>query len=150
LQPRQSLVVHLTVASNQITGFIICDRLTDCIGLTRLTLFTFVTAYLPLRRALTCALRLQPSSSLPSERTIGRVGLTPTSHMTLRGAPQMTPALPKNLPIKDIRYISFSCLIILCILSPDYPAQFPNSVQDRFGCMPAKNRESDQESTMRL
>lgn len=91
-KPRQSLVVHLTVASNQMTGFIFCDRLTDCIGLTRLTLFTFVTAYLLLRRALTYALRLQPSSSLPSERTIGRVGLTPTAHMTLRGAPQMTPA----------------------------------------------------------
>ena len=50
-------------------------------------LFTFVTAYLPLRRALTYALRLRPSSSLTPERTIGRAGLAPASKETLRGAP---------------------------------------------------------------
>jgi hypothetical protein len=44
-------------------------------------------AYLPLRRALALALRLLPSSSLTSERTIRCAGFPPASHATLRGAP---------------------------------------------------------------
>ena len=50
-------------------------------------LFAFAMAYLPLRRALALALRLLPSSSLTSERTIRCAGFPPASHATLRGAP---------------------------------------------------------------
>ena len=53
-------------------------------------LFAFAMAYLPLRRALALALRLLPSSSLTSERTIRCAGFPPASHATLRGAPDYT------------------------------------------------------------